>query len=63
MPGTTVAVIILGLAVGAEFNAAAYITARDFGADRFGAFFGTIMAVLTLIAGFGPSLHFAMSQP
>lgn len=48
------AVLILGLAIGVELDAVAYLAARHLGLRSFGALFGTISGILVLANGLGP---------
>ncbi len=50
------AVFILGMAVGAELDAVAYLTTRYFGLQNYGVLFGTLIGLMALGAGFGPVL-------
>ena len=54
MAALTAAVSLLGLAVGAELEAAAYLTARYFGLRHFGFLFSIITSGLTIGTGVGP---------
>jgi MFS family permease len=54
--GCCAAVMALGMALGVEYDAVAYLTARHFGVRSFGALFGTITGMLTLTNGMGPLL-------
>ena len=54
VPVAAAAVLSLGLAVGVEFDAVAYLTARHFGMRSYGTLFGTITGVLVLVTGLGP---------
>lgn len=47
---------VIGVAVGADTDVTAYLTARYFGLRFFGTLFGTIIAVLAIATGFGPLL-------
>lgn len=49
-----VAVIILGLCLGSELDAVAYLATRHFGMRSFGVLFGTISGLLALSVGMGP---------
>ena len=49
-----VAVLLLGLAAGAEIDVIAYLAGRFFGLQNFGALFGIISGLLTLGVGLGP---------
>ncbi len=52
----TIAVLVLGLSLGAELDAVAYLTTRHFGLRSFGMIFGTISGLLALATGLGPFL-------
>jgi MFS family permease len=58
MPGSAgaagLAVLIVGLALGAELDLVAYLTSRYFGLENFGMLFGTIGGLVTLAGGCGP---------
>lgn len=58
MPGSVsaafLAVLLLGLAVGAEYDAVAYLVTRHFGLRNYGGIFGVIAGLATLMAGAGP---------
>jgi len=58
MPGSmaaaALAVLIVGLALGAELDLVAYLTSRYFGLENFGLLFGTIGGLVTLAGGCGP---------
>lgn len=58
LPGSpgqlVVAVAILGLAVGVEFDAVAYLASRHFALETFGLVFGTITGLLALTGGLAP---------
>lgn len=60
MPGVTstsiVAAILLGLSLGAELDAVAYLATRHLGMRNFGVLFGTISGLLSLCTGLGPLL-------
>lgn len=60
MPGSieaiVVAVVILGLALGAELDIIAYLTTRHFGTARYGTIFGTVSALWSLAVTIGPTL-------
>ncbi len=59
------AVLILGLTLGAELDAVAYLTTRHFGLKNFGGIFGTIAGILALGTGVGPffvSLTYDLSR-
>ena len=49
-----VAVSFLGLSIGAELEAATYLTSRYFGLRHFGLLFGIIASALTIATGVGP---------
>jgi hypothetical protein len=51
----TVACLLLGLGAGAEYDACAYLTARYFGTQNFGALFGLIPGVILLTNGVAPA--------
>src|SRR5690606_37832864 len=53
-PATAMAIIIFGLAVGAELDVIAYLAGRYFGIRSFGAIFGIIVGLMTLGSGLGP---------
>lgn len=53
---STVSVLILGLSLGAELDAVAFLTTRHFGLRHFGALFGTISGILAFSTGLGPFL-------
>jgi MFS family permease len=52
----SIACVILGLAVGTEVDACAYLVARHFGMRSFGAMFGTINGLLLFTNGIAPLL-------
>ena len=60
IPVSTVAVSIgafsLGLAVGVEWDAVAYLASRHFGVASFGTVFGTLTGLSLLLNGLGPTL-------
>jgi MFS family permease len=60
MPGVVgaamVAAAVLGLSLGAELDAVAYLATRHLGLRNFGVLFGTIGGFLALSTGFGPFL-------
>lgn len=64
MPGSIgaaiIAALIIGLSVGVEYDAVAYLTARHFGVASFGTLFGTITGMLVLMGGIGPTLSSAI---
>lgn len=49
-----VAVLVLGLSLGIELDAVAYLSTRHFGMCNFGVLFGTISGLLALATGLGP---------
>ena len=58
MPGVTwasmAAAAVLGLSLGAELDAVAYLATRHLGMRNFGVLFGTISGLLSLCTGLGP---------
>ena len=52
--GAVVAVSLLGLSIGAELEAATYLTSRYFGLRHFGFLFAVIASALTIATGVGP---------
>ncbi len=56
VPAAIAAVLIIGLALGAELDLLAYITSRYFDLRYFGTLFGTIGGFVTLAGGVGPVL-------
>jgi predicted MFS family arabinose efflux permease len=56
IPAAAAAVMILGLSMGAELDAVAYLTTRHFGLRSFGVLFGTIGGLQALATGLGPLL-------
>lgn len=50
------AVLVLGLSLGVELDAVAYLSTRHFGMRNFGLLFGTISGMLALATGLGPLL-------
>jgi MFS family permease len=50
------AVLVLGLSLGVELDAVAYLATRHFGMRNFGLLFGTISGMLALATGLGPLL-------
>lgn len=60
MPGVAgaamVATVLLGLSLGVELDAVAYLATRHLGLRSFGVLFGTIGGLLSLSSGFGPFL-------
>ena len=68
-PGSTMvaaaAVLILGLTLGSELDAVAYLATRHFGLKNFGGIFGTISGILAFGTGVGPffvSLTYDLSR-
>jgi len=55
-PAATIAVLVYGLALGAELDIVAYLTSRYFSLSRFGTLFGIIGAFITLAGASGPVL-------
>lgn len=51
---SSIGVLILGLSLGAELDAVAFLASRHFGLRNFGALFGTISGLLALATGLGP---------
>ena len=56
IPAAVVAVTILGLSLGAELDAIAYLATRHLGMRSFGVLFGVIAGLLSLSTGLGPLL-------
>ena len=56
VPTMILAVVIMGLALGAELDVIAYLTARHFGTARYGTIFGIISSLWSLAVSFGPTL-------
>lgn len=54
VPIAAVAVIVLGLSLGVELDAVAYLVGRHFGMRNYGTLFGTIAGLLALATGLGP---------
>jgi predicted MFS family arabinose efflux permease len=54
LAAAAVAIVILGLAMGTELDAVAYLTARHFGLRSFGVLYGTISGIQALSTGLGP---------
>ncbi|MBM3595938.1 MAG: MFS transporter [Alphaproteobacteria bacterium] len=50
----SVAVLILGLSLGAELDCVAYLTTRHFGMKNFGTIFGVVSGILAFATGLGP---------
>ncbi len=56
VPVATAATLVLGLSLGVELDAVAYLVSRHFGMLNYGVLFGTIVGLLTLATGMGPLL-------
>jgi len=56
VPILILAVVIMGLALGAELDVIAYLTARHFGTARYGTIFGIISSLWSLAVSIGPTL-------
>lgn len=56
VPFAALAALVLGLSLGAELDAVAYLATRHFGMRNFGVIFGTIAGLLSLSTGLGPML-------
>lgn len=56
IPLASLAVIVLGLSLGVELDAVAYLVGRHFGMRNYGTLFGTIAGLLALATGLGPYL-------
>jgi MFS family permease len=56
VPVASAAVLVLGLALGAELDCVAYLTTRHFGLKAFGTIFGVISGLLAFATGLGPFL-------
>jgi predicted MFS family arabinose efflux permease len=54
IPAATVAALVLGLSLGVELDAVAYLVGRHFGLLNYGVLFGTIAGLLALATGLGP---------
>ncbi|MEJ2534341.1 MAG: MFS transporter, partial [Gammaproteobacteria bacterium] len=52
-----VAVILLGVAAGIEYDLIAYLVSRYFGIRNYGAIYGILYAFFALGAGFGPAVY------
>lgn len=52
-----IAVILLGVAAGLEYDLIAYMVSRYFGIRSYGAIYGVLYAFFALGAGFGPALY------
>ncbi len=55
-PMAVLAVVLLGLALGAEVDVIAFLTSRQFGTASYGTIFGVIAALYSLAAASGPFL-------
>jgi MFS family permease len=53
-------VILIGLALGVEYDFMAYMTARYFGLKSYGAIYGSLYAFFAVGAGFGPAIYGAI---
>lgn len=56
VPMAATATIVLGLSLGVELDAVAYLVGRHFGMRNYGTLFGTIAGLLALATGLGPVL-------
>lgn len=56
VPAAVVAILILGLSIGGEYDAVIYLSTRYFGLRNFGGLFGYIAALITLGLGVGPAI-------
>lgn len=56
VPIASLAVVVLGLSLGVELDAVAYLVGRHFGMRNYGTLFGTIAGLLALATGLGPVL-------
>ena len=56
VPLASLAVIVLGLSLGVELDAVAYLVGKHFGMRNYGTLFGTIAGLLALATGLGPVL-------
>jgi len=54
---TVIAVILLGVAAGIEYDLIAYLVSRYFGIRNYGAIYGILYAFFALGAGFGPAVY------
>lgn len=52
----SIATLVLGLSLGVELDAVAYLVSRHFGMLNYGVLFGTIVGLLSLATGLGPLL-------
>jgi MFS family permease len=55
-PWALVIAFVLGLGLGTDVDIIAYLATRYFGLRHYGAIFGTIVAILALAAGIGPTI-------
>ncbi len=63
VPITLFAVIVLGLALGAELDVVAYLATRYFGLRSYGLVFGCIVSIWSIATGLGPlAASFAFDQ-
>ncbi len=56
VPMAVAAVLFLGLSLGVELDAVAYLVSRHFGMLHYGVLFGTIVGLLSIATGMGPLL-------
>lgn len=56
VPAAVVAIFILGLSIGGEYDAVIYLSTRYLGLRNFGSLFSYIAALITLGLGLGPAL-------
>ena len=56
VPMAAAAVLVLGLSLGVELDAVAYLVSRHFGMLHYGVLFGTIVGLLSIATGLGPLL-------
>jgi MFS family permease len=56
VPAAVIAIFILGLSIGGEYDAVIYLSTRYLGLKNFGALFSYIAALITLGLGLGPAL-------
>jgi hypothetical protein len=56
MAAAVAAVLILGVSMGAELDAVAYLTTRHFGLRSFGVLFGTIGGLQAMATSLGPMI-------
>jgi MFS family permease len=56
VPACAGAALVLGLGLGAELDAVAYLTTRHFGMKSFGVLFGVVGGTLGLATGLGPTI-------